>query len=284
MINILNYLNEVTSSEESPIILKDEIIGWHIVLFDIQKNALGGGFHTNKEIARKIAIAEVAERKVVQNLLASNLKNKFKLDSHPSTCGFAAGFESEKTRLRAMAESIERWAWSMWIDENYKIESVKIENVNLKDIDSYFINFFDSVIFFNKKINTEHIKNFVDSVDLGIVIGFKDGGAFPGSRVSHKSEDNWTHALVEAVRHLQITKKYTGSIDKPFPYGRIFYFAKNKKVALEQVAKAYKDNWPTPHPLLLLNYETNIDGLYIWRSLMNNYLSWEVGNKDRFVY
>jgi hypothetical protein len=280
----MEFLSEIATAEESPIEINGRIEAWHVVLFDQEKNALGGGFHEFKETARRIAIAEVAERKLVRNLKKSPLVSNFYLNSHPTTCGFAAGFETEKTRQRAIAEAIERWAWSKWIDDKFLMNKIELKNVNLSKSCHYFSNLFDSVILFEQTIDTHKIPNFVDSVKIGIIIGLNGDGAFPGSRVAVSQEEIWDHAIIEAWRHLDISKKYKGSIDSPFPYGRIFHFAKNASEALAQINNAFKTQWPTPNLSLILEHQTNINGLYLWRAIMEDFTPWGTGDQKRFVY
>lgn len=284
MKSIFEFLPEIAKSEESPLVDVNSTIGWHVVLFDKEMNALGGGFSSDKTTARRIAIAEMAERKLFRQLLNSDDANRFRLGSHPCTCGFAAGFEKEKTRLRALAEAVERWAWSKWIDEGFKINEISIDTGKLTKNGQLIIENFDHVKFFSLKIDTSSIINFVPFVELNIILGFKDGGVFPGSRVISFSEEKWEHGIVEAWRHLEIFRKYRGSISIPFPYGRIFYFGKNSNEALKQIESAQKLIWPKPKELILQEMQTGVTDLYFWRALMEDYLSWHEGNEKRFVY
>lgn len=284
MNSVLEFLPEIASAEESPIEVEGQVIAWHVVLFDQEKNALGGGFHEQKETARRIAIAEAAERKLVSNLRESAFANNFQLNTHPTTCGFAAGFDSEKTRQRAIAEAVERWAWSKWIDEHFEMKKLKSETIKLSQRGNFFYSLFDSVLFFGQTIDTSGITDFVNNVEIGIVIGIKDGGVFPGSRVAVTKDEIWDHAFIEAWRHLEISKKYKGSTEDPFPYGRIFHFAKNTSEALTQIEKANKIQWPSPKVSLILEHQTNIIDLHLWRAIMKDFISWGVGDQKRFVY
>lgn len=284
MNSVLEFLPEIASAEESPIEIKGHVVAWHVVLFDQEKNTLGGGFHKLKETARRIAIAEAAERKLVSRLRESNLASEFQLNIHPTTCGFAAGFDTEKTRQRAIAEAIERWAWSKWIDEHFEITKFKEESIKLSEHGKLISSFFDSVIFLGRTIDTSDIPDFTDSVKIGIVIGIKGHGVFPGSRVAVTKDEIWDHALIEAWRHLEISKKYKGSIKDPFPYGRIFHFAKNANEALIQIDKANKVQWPSPDVSLILEHQTDIKELYLWRAIMKDFTSWGAGDQKRFVY
>ena len=284
MNSVFEFLPEIASAEESPIEVEGRVVAWHVVLFDQGKNALGGGFHELKETARRIAIAEAAERKLVSSLRESALATNFQLNIHPTTCGFAAGFDSEKTRQRAIAEAVERWAWSKWIDEYYVMNKLKLETIKLSQHGKFISSFFDSVIYFGQTIDTSGIPDFVNSIEIGIVIGFKGDGAFPGSRVAVTKDEIWDHAFIEAWRHLEISKKYKGSIEDPFPYGRIFHFAKNASEALTQIDKANKVQWPSPCASLILEHQTNIKELHLWRAIMKDFISWGTGDQKRFVY
>jgi hypothetical protein len=282
--NAIEFIPEIASSEESPIEFDKVIIGWHVVLFDQNKNALGGGFHKQKDVARRIAIAEVCERKLFRQLKESPVKLIFDLNNHPSTCGFAAGFESDKTRYRAIAEAIERWTWSKWIDEQYYINKATIDFSELSEVSKFFYKMFDSVIFFEKTISTNAIPNFTENIKIGIVLGFKNGGVFPGSRAAISTDEIWDHAFIEAWRHSEIFIKYKGSLSIPFPYGRIFHFGNNGNEAIEQIQKANKLDWPNPQQSLILDYHTGVDGLFLWRSIMKDFMPWSSGNEKRFVY
>jgi hypothetical protein len=284
MNSVFEFLPEIASAEESPIEIEGQVIAWHVVLFDQEKNALGGGFHHLKETARRIAIAEAAERKLVSKLRESSLASEFQLNIHPTTCGFAAGFDTERTRQRAIAEAVERWAWSKWIDEHFVMNKFKPESIKLSKQGKFISSFFDSIIFFGRTIDTSGIPDFVNSVEIGIVIGIKDNGVFPGSRVAVTEDEIWDHAFIEAWRHLEISKKYKGSIEEPFPYGRIFHFAENASEALAQIDTANKVQWPSPDVSLILEHKTNIKELHLWRAIMKDFISWGYGNQKRFVY
>lgn len=288
MIPLLAFLPEISKVEESPIGDQNDIFGWHAVLLDKNNNPLGGGFNADKNTARKIAVAEFAERKLFRLLynaqLSSHDPEDFYLLSHPSSCGFAAGFERDKVRLRAISEAVERWAWSQWIDRGHFIPELGEEKVSLTDASQFIKKSFDYIKFYSINLNTSLIEDYPDEVALNIVLAFKGDGVFPGSRVCAKGEEKWGHSIVEAYRHLLITSTYHGDITSPFPYGRIFYFAHHGQHAIDQVQAATKVNWPVPQLLMLKEKTTGVEDLYLWRALVKDYISWNEGSEKRFVY
>lgn len=288
MIPLMSFLPEISKVEESPIGNQNDIFGWHVVLFDKDNNPLGGGFHSDKNTARKIAVAEFAERKLFRLLSGGQLSvddpKDFHLLTHPSSCGFAAGFEREKVRLRAISEAVERWAWSQWIDAGHFIPQVSEAKITLTNASQIIKKSFDSVEFYSINLNTTHLEDYPDEVELNIVLAFKGDGVFPGSRVCAKGEEKWGHAIVEAYRHLVIFSTYQGDISNPFPYGRIFYFAQNAQSAISQVKASNKADWPHPQLLMLKEKTTGVEDLHFWRALMKDYISWGEGSVKRFVY
>jgi hypothetical protein len=65
---------------------------------------------------------------------------------------------------------------------------------------------------------------------------------------------------------------------------RLIYFSKNSSQALKQIAAATNPDWPNPEILLLREYDTQIDSVYIWRCLMKDFVGWHLGDEKRFVY
>lgn len=279
MIKLNNFIENISYVETHYLGESSNPIGWQVICFDKNHNPLGGGLSSDLETAKRISVAEYCERLSFFNIVNSEeLSSQFEIKNHPTTCGFAAGFEKEKVKLRSLAESIERWAWSKWIDDGFKLELInRIDHTN---ISSYLASHFESnVVYFKKiKINAPQVIEFL----FVVFLGFKNGGVFPGSRVCALNENPFEHAIVEAYRHLKISETESGKME--FPYDRINFFSKNKDIALRQVDSAQNKNWPEFSVKLLKEYQTNVEGLYVFRSIGHNFIPWNEGKVNRFVY
>ncbi len=274
---------DIKRLEESPIVVDGQNVGWHVSAIG-SKGALGGGLSTELETAKRIAIAETIEREVVRQINDSDLKSLFMLDKYPTSCGFAAGFESKATRLRAISEAVERWAWSKWIDDGFLLPSLKVTRNELQPLERYFFDSFDEVLFYSITIKTELIPNFLPAVEFGVVLGVKGSGVFPGSRIATRKSDLWQHSLIEAWRHMHIFGQNLNREQLEFPVDRIVFFGKNCQSALFQIESAKNDDWPKPEQLLVKQFKTQDENVFVWRSLMKDYVGWEKNNKTRFVY
>lgn len=286
MLNSYEYLNlvpELCHFNESLINNHaGQVIGYSTVAIDKNGFAIGGGIHSSKDISRRIALSESLERSIFYQISEDlNLKQEFIIDQYPTTCGFAAGFEDEKTKLRAVCEAIERWAWSKWIDEKFYLEKIK-RPMNLSSIASNFSLLFDDVHFYQRKIEI-YFENRPLKLVWGVFIGLKDCGIFPGSRICGQEEDPWEHASIEAWRHLHMyqTSK-SAPYKKDFYLDRVLYFAQNKDCALGAIPICGSKNWPTPH--LRLCKKVNGLSFSLWRALCFDFIGWDQGNYNRFVY
>lgn len=269
--------------EESPIRDSNQaMLGWSVNAISNNK-AVGGGFSSSRETARRVAVAEVIERLSFRNIAISQYADNFLTGDFPTTCGFAAGFESEKTRLRSISEGVERWAWSKWIDERYLINSFSGAS-EISALGQFLIGQFDKVNFFFLEIDTSFIPNYFNKVYLGITVSIKDNGVFPGSRVSPNRDDIWEHSLVESWRHLVIFRNLQKKEESVRPFDRINFFGKNGDVALKQIQNANRAVWPKPRLLISKEYELAVPGASVWRSLAKEYIGWHLGGESRFVY
>ena len=179
-------------------------LGHHSVLILPGEIALGGGLAKNLNISRRIAVAESLERTTVDRLKLSKASCfEWHLDSFPTTCGFAAGFEREPTRMRSYCEAVERWAWSQWIDYGFDLEETTPKS--LSNLTQVLLHPFEKVKFFVKKIKVSIVPS--RALYFGVVIGERGKGVFPGSRVCSDPENIWLHAAVEARRHFLVTTK-----------------------------------------------------------------------------
>lgn len=279
MIKLNSFVQNIARIEKQHIGESDNMVAWQVVSYDKNNNPLGGGVAVDIETAKRISLAEYCERLCFLKISKSqSLSSEFEIKNHPTTCGFAAGFEREKVKLRSIAESLERWVWSKWIDENYKLELT--ENINHTKISNYLASYFERCLIFKKdfKIKIPH------DVELQFVVflGFKNGGVFPGSRVCSINENPYEHAVVEAYRHLKISEMESEKMD--FPYNRINFFAKNQQVALSQIGLAKNELWPNFSIKLLKEFQTNVEGLYVFRCIGYSFMPWNEGEVDRFVY
>lgn len=83
---------------------------FHTIVKDENGNVLSGGYGANILVSRKIAFAEYLERKQVVLLKNDpDMFNTWGFNYINTGCGFAAGFDSNATTLRSLAEAIERW-------------------------------------------------------------------------------------------------------------------------------------------------------------------------------
>ncbi len=260
--------------------------GWNHTLFDKNLKPLGSGCSTSKNIARRIAIAEVLERALFNKLYSSDLKSDFLLGEYPTTCGFALGFENKPTLIRSMCESFERWAWSKWIDEKLSIPEVRPEQCQFTKLTRYFIRQFDNILLFHKNIKTElDIDTGLKDLHIGIFLGLKKNGIFPGSRVSFTTDDVWEHGAIEAFRHYNLFKLvFHDANPQNVIEQRVKYYSENAEEAIKQIPRTVDINWPTARLRLKKRYNSNIDHCYLWRSLCHDYLGWEKGDVSRFIY
>lgn len=233
-----------------------------------------------------MAVAEAFERSFFYKIICDEkLKMELDLVNYPSTSGFAAGFDETSTRFRAICEGVERWAWSKWIDEHFKIEEDIGKKLNSK-LTAHLLNDFTDCKWFRKDFFVEVSPAEKIKLSLVIFLGLTNDGIFPGSRVSTKIDNLYEHPVIEAHRNLINSKlrdqntRGTGDIIEQ----RVFYFAKNKKLALEQIAMASKQNWPELQLSLLKNIQTNIPEIFLYRCLFKNFIGWHEGARERFVY
>lgn len=266
----------------SPIIFKSETVGWEAIAYDIYLNSIGGGSAIDKTTAMRICIAECLERSLFKQIINdSNLSESCFIQSHPTTCGFACGFENAPTKYRSLAEAIERWAWSNWIDFKFELQNIKSLPNQSKLFDRMIFDF-DTTLFYQKKFlyqNREY--------QFGVVLGFSGNGIFSGSRVCSLDEKPWEHAAIEAFRNFknfEKNKNISKTDESNFIKKRISYFGSNKLEALNQINSANKLNWPRLEPMLEIEIETNLENVFLHRTLMKNWIPWNVGLDNRFVY
>lgn len=285
--SLLRLNPEVISLDTQPIInYSGKTVGWNCYFVDKNGAAIAGGTASDVSIAKQIAVAECFERSLFHNLFDSEDQMiKLMLDEAPSTSGFAAGFDRKSTAYRSLCEAIERWAWSMWIDEHFFLDKI-ILSETLSPLASHIASHFDSVLFYQKSIDCNFELEFPRSVVFSVFLGCKGNGIFAGSRVSTTQDDRWEHAAIESYRNL---KNYEQSAKHFSEYENIIaqrarFFGDNYGVAKLQIDSAFIVNWPTPIVKLHEEVVTGIKDLFLYRSLCSNYKHWHLGDYKRFVY
>jgi hypothetical protein len=263
-------------------------IGWHSSVVGSNEAALGSGFHAERSVAQRIAVAEVIERGLYRRISSDPaLSSQFLTEEFPSSCGFAAGFDGPSTRWRAVAEALERWAWSKWIDEGYLIPSLSQHIKTTRPLRDHILMKFDSYRIFERELKLEGGLGLPTDFKLTIILAFKDGGAFPGSRVSAIHEDATEHAAIEAWRHWIIYKGLPRVDPGDLVNGRIHYFGNNAKAAEELIAQGRRNEWPQPRLRILKSMAVELGrGLRVSlsRALCSDYSGWHEGDVHRFVY
>lgn len=288
LFNFLKKQSLLHSIDEIPI--HDEqynIVGYSVITRSVSGKPLSQGTASDKDIAKRIAIAELSERTFVR-LISQNqeTKEKFLLSQYPTTCGFAAGFDRKKTKGRAICEAVERWIWSKWIDDHMHIDQYIVPN-QIDDLSNHLMKPFLDSKFFMKSL-VVHNNNYLYQLYCHIFIGFTESGAFAGSRVSSVPDSGWQHAIIEANRNFQNSIFFsTNSFDwqqKNMIAIRGQFFAQNKSIALSQILSPKKQFLCTPSILLIKELQTPVENIFLFRCLMKDFVPWNSGPIERFVY
>lgn len=266
---------------------QDEVLGWNAVVDTITKSAFSGGTSPDKDTAIRIALAECFERSLFLNIYNNEGPDFYELllDKHPSSSGFACGFQKSTTRFRSICEGIERWAWSQWIDHRYLMQrESRIESQS--KLAEFLISKFEKYSLFSKEIFFEGSRyKFV------VFLGESDHGIFAGSRVStFKDVDIWEHAIIEAYRNFENFKllnlnKATESFENlDIIAKRARYFGSHSAEAWAQIEAGERELWPVPVADVSRYVETQMPDIYLHRCLMKDYIGWHEGGLNRFVY
>ncbi len=278
----LSGLKETTIADKN-----NSIVGYNSTFYDTALSPLGGGLTDSFEEARRIAVAETIERGLYRKIrLDPKYRNLLRLDCIDSTLGFACGFEKEPTAYRSFCEALEKWCLSQIIDFNYKIDRVDKHNNNLSKLANFLVSDFNQFNFFQKKF---HVKAPFEKSDLELTfnffVGFTETGIFPGSQVTSVNDNAFTHPVVEAWRHLknyQLLKKRnpntTNLIEK-----RLLYFGDQKTTGLAQILSSKNTNWKKPELELFEEIDTNFQGVYLYRTLLKDFIPVSKGDVGRFV-
>lgn len=285
------YYPEFSEVQEMPILGNNKtILGWHSSVIINDGKAIGSGTAKDRDTARRIAVAESVERGFLLHCSSDDVKSReFMLNLINSSSGFAAGFNNTATGFRSMCESVERWAWSQWIDKSCFITQVTpvISNALTQSLLSRF----QSVQFYKTSL-TVKLGDYLRPLQFGIILGFTDEGVFAGSRVTSPSDDPWEHAAIEVSRNLHLFS-HLNSIDESeiqsltWFQRRILYFGKNRASALKQIPSisSVKPQTKWPMPVVVFQKNTSpFEGVFVWRTLCSNFVPWHLGPDDRFVY
>lgn len=260
-----------------------ETIGWDCFAYNRQGHCMAGGTDKCMETAIRICVAELFERALFRSLQINAADRGASSEQMPTTCGFAAGFETSKTRQRSEAEAIERWSWSKWIDDRYRMNELDFKATTVSPLARHHFQKFDTVRLFSR-----HFFFNGNALHFGVAIGLTSEGAFAGSRVCTVDENPWDHAAVEAARGLENCEyskvESMNHLNQNIAWQRTLYFSTNRKLAELQIESATKAVWPEPKLKLQRAFETGTQGLFLWRSIIDDYLPWHLGPVDRFVY
>lgn len=276
-----SYCSTFSHVQDSEMLSQDSrVIGWHSSLVDQSGRAIGSGCSTDKNTARRIAVAETLERLTFQKLARDPLaSHKFDLRNFDNSDGFAAGFERQSTMFRSIFEAVERWMWSKWIDNQFFIP--KVDPPEQTELALSFLKKFDRVDYYRIEIPLV-IQNTAFRLFGGITLAYKGTGVFPGSRVSNELNSVWEHGAVESIRNLIIFQNDSGNND--LITKRIKFFGRNADLADRQIPSQADSNWPAPQLRLLEEYQNPKKDFFLWRSLCSNYQDWHSGPLERFVY
>ncbi len=261
--------------------MNEQVVGYSVTAIDKNSMPLGGGTHSDLNIARRIAAAECLERTFVG--IIQRKPNKLMTEKYPTTSGFAAGFDRLPTRLRAICEGYERWLWEEWIDRGGYIPEVKIDTSQLSPIARLYCNEFEEVKFYFHEFIAKDAFLLNEKIRFGVVVCSKGYGVFPGSRVVFGDADLWEHALIEAWRHLTIFTHHSEDQYSSVIHKRIFYFGRNRAMALESIPKDKTKDMLTPSISLIREFDTG-EEIFIWRSICEGFVGWHQGPVNRFIY
>lgn len=289
ILDTINYLfNKKFQIYKTPIIFEKKVVGYECSLVDDLGDTLSSGTNSDYNLSLRICLAEAIERGCAKKIANDpKLTSEFLINNYPTTCGFAAGFEKNKTKLRAIAEGIERWAWSKWIDDLCGLDEIGFNNILVGKLEEKLFHQFDEYRLFKKQINFNISGEKLDLIFV-VFIGFTPIGAFPGSRVYINQKNlnfDFNHSIVEASRILNNIKKSKNIKNLDIIGKRAFYFGSNKAAAINAIERAQKNQieWQMPQLQILKQYEFS-KNIFLFRCLMKDYIPWHLGDEKRFVY
>ena len=267
---------------------KGLIVAWNYFIQDANGLSVSGGTHEDKSIAKRIAVAEALERSLAKKVFSNDSsRTDFLMDDFPTSCGFACGFENTPTKMRAIREAVERWAWSMWIDRHYFLDSVSVEKFPKSSLSNFICSQFQNVRLFYCDSIPIAISETPTNFSFLVALLETEDGVFAGCRAGTNHQDILSHALVEAYRNYQnyiLFKSDSNKTTNSIVAKRSIYFASRKNEALEQIHRAILKPWPEGKIQLLKEYPTGISDIYLWRCILKDYVGWHLGDENRFVY
>lgn len=280
--SILKFFPDFKSIEVYPIFnLDKDILGWNAIAYTNMMYPISGGTHVNQDTAIQICISELFERSYFLNLSRSTTCKDFLINEYPTTCGFAFGFDNQKSKFRSFCEALERWTWSKWIDDHYQMEKVSMI-VEKDPLTSQLLDTFSDYACYEKRFTINGVQ-----LKVSIFLGFLNCGVFAGSRCCHLEQNSWRHSVIEAHRNYRnslLENVSHQNLKKSIIRDRVLYFAENKDVAMGQVERATKLDWPQPVARLIRRVEDTEEGHFLWRTILHDWTPWHLGDEKRFVY
>lgn len=276
----LKRIPDFKEIQESPLVLEGRDVAFQASVILENGYCQGTGFAQDAKLARQIALSEALERQIVFDLAQSSQKAEFLLDEYPSTCGFAVGYDAESTKHRAVAEAVERWVRSKWIDDRYSLLEFPLRGQEVNSLEGWFAKYFTEIRCFvsSNQIVVEGTPYTANSL---IVVGLTGNGAFVGSKTVLDGKVPLVSALVELYRHLRLSEEDNQTYRE---LEVIKHFANNKSLALEQIVRATRRPMPEPQLRFLKEVPTGVEGVYCYRALCENFRGWHGKDVRRFVY
>jgi hypothetical protein len=274
---LVNSFPNFSHLQESVLDVGDLESYWQVTALNKEGQSVGSGFSKDLNSARKIAIAEFIERNFVLALKKSSERADWDLEDFPTSCGFAAGFDPVNTKIRSIGEALERWALSQWLDKGCYLEQ-DLSSSWAKE-SARLLEDFDQVYVFKKEF-LYSLDNKVLPYHLSVLLAVKGLGAFIGSGVRSDYKEAKAHALLEAHRHLLISKQ-DRNFDI-FPYNRIKYFANNSLVAVDLIQAKRTQPWTQPAIKFQRSFQNEL--FCVTRTIFEDWIPWERGAIDRMLY
>lgn len=268
--------------EESTLLANSSPIGWQVSAIDNEGIPLGTGFSPDLNYARKVAIAEFVERSFFHSIKFTDAATDWKIDSRPTVCGFAAGYEPRNTALRSLYEATERWALAQWIDNGKSLNRFQLPaqmHSDKKKTVLALLEPFGETVFLKKTLVVAFQTELVE-VNVIVCVAFTEKGVFLGSAASNSFEDGIVHAAVESNRHFIISNQ-----DRNFgifPLNKIRFFGTNRIIADTILARPLDFQWQSP--CIDFSRQIQIGDFYICRTILREWTPWEQGPIERFLY
>lgn len=268
------------------------ILGSYTVdIYDIEKEVfisnitsnsgtiLGSSIRNNTTDSVNASISEAIERTIFKSIID---KDRYLINSHPSTCGFAVGLEELKVSLRSRLEGFERWVFSNWIDHQIFIPQIK--TIPTSKMFSILAEDFVEIKLFEQRFSPEE-SDLPFTTSFGAIVALTNIGCFLGSRTWFNDENDWDHALAEAWINKRIFDNGGVSLQKKsIIEERILFYGKNKRLGLNSIPTESVRQWPKATTLLHTEVFECPKPFYMFRTIYNNHNSWTYGDRNRFVY